>query len=123
MGTYTLTRGKALQTLRSVPPDAYNGCLTGAPCELGFMGKKWDSTGIAFDAEFWGGVYTQPATFSAPILEINFCKSFVLIQLETINVKYQPKPFEIEAQNHTDRSFGLVFISIRLILRGSEGFT
>ncbi len=32
-------------------------CVTDPPYELGFMGKKWDSTGIAFRPETWAEVY------------------------------------------------------------------
>lgn len=30
--------------------------ITDPPYELGFLGKKWDGSGIAFDEEMWGGV-------------------------------------------------------------------
>jgi site-specific DNA-methyltransferase (adenine-specific) len=41
---------------------AYNGplfdaCVCDPPYELGFMGKSWDSTGIAFQVETWRRVY------------------------------------------------------------------
>lgn len=42
--------------------EAYNGplfdsCVTDPPYELGFMGKAWDSTGIAFQVDTWRKVY------------------------------------------------------------------
>jgi hypothetical protein len=29
--------------------------LTDPPYELGFMGKRWDASGVAFDPAFWSG--------------------------------------------------------------------
>lgn len=42
--------------------DAYDGplfdsCVTDPPYELGFMGKAWDNSGIAFQVETWRRVY------------------------------------------------------------------
>jgi site-specific DNA-methyltransferase (adenine-specific) len=38
-------------------PDAcIDAVVTDPPYELGFMGKTWDSTGIAYSAEMWGQV-------------------------------------------------------------------
>lgn len=33
-----------------------DACVTDPPYELGFMGKAWDSTGVAADWRTWGGV-------------------------------------------------------------------
>lgn len=33
-----------------------HACVTDPPYELGFMGKKWDSSGVAAEWETWGGV-------------------------------------------------------------------
>lgn len=35
----------------------FDGILCDPPYELGFMGKSWDSTGIAFDVEMWQNIY------------------------------------------------------------------
>ena len=43
-----------MKVLREGYADAV---VTDPPYELGFMGKKWDGTGIAYDAEFWRAVY------------------------------------------------------------------
>jgi len=33
--------------------ELFDGILCDPPYELGFMGKSWDSSGIAFDVEMW----------------------------------------------------------------------
>lgn len=35
----------------------FDGILCDPPYELGFMGKSWDSSGIAFDVEMWQNIY------------------------------------------------------------------
>ena len=35
----------------------FDGILCDPPYELGFMGKSWDSTGIAFDTEMWADLF------------------------------------------------------------------
>ena len=35
----------------------FDGILCDPPYELGFMGKSWDSSGIAFDVEMWAGLF------------------------------------------------------------------
>lgn len=39
--------------LQTLPENSIDSCVTDPPYELGFMGKAWDSTGIAFDPAFW----------------------------------------------------------------------
>jgi hypothetical protein len=34
-------------------PGSIDAAIMDGPYELGFMGKKWDSTGIVYDPEFW----------------------------------------------------------------------
>ena len=36
--------------------ELFDGILCDPPYELGFMGKSWDSTGIAFDTEMWADI-------------------------------------------------------------------
>jgi site-specific DNA-methyltransferase (adenine-specific) len=36
-----------------MPDNSIDSIVTDPPYELGFMGKKWDSTGIAYDATLW----------------------------------------------------------------------
>lgn len=37
--------------------ELFDGILCDPPYELGFMGKSWDSTGIAFDTEMWADLF------------------------------------------------------------------
>lgn len=36
--------------------ELFDGILCDPPYELGFMGKSWDSSGIAFDVEMWADI-------------------------------------------------------------------
>ena len=49
--------GNVLDILPTLPSDSFHGCLTDPPYELGFMGKKWDSSGIAFSVPLWSQVF------------------------------------------------------------------
>jgi len=49
--------GDCLEVMRSMPENSVDTCITDPPYELGFMGKKWDSSGIAFQVETWQAVY------------------------------------------------------------------
>lgn len=37
--------------------EPFDGILCDPPYELGFMGKSWDSSGIAFDTEMWADLF------------------------------------------------------------------
>jgi DNA modification methylase len=50
---YTLHHGDNREVLRTMPDNSVDSIVTDPPYELGFMGKKWDSTGIAYDATLW----------------------------------------------------------------------
>lgn len=53
----TIYTGSVLDELPE--PDGggkYHAVLCDPPYELGFMGKKWDSSGIAFDPKTWAGI-------------------------------------------------------------------
>ena len=49
--------GDCLEVMKSMPENSVDTCITDPPYELGFMGKKWDSSGIAFQPETWAEVY------------------------------------------------------------------
>ena len=49
--------GDCLSVLAGLPENSIDTCITDPPYELGFMGKKWDSSGIAFQPETWQAVY------------------------------------------------------------------
>jgi site-specific DNA-methyltransferase (adenine-specific) len=50
---YTLHHGDNREVLRTMPDNSVDSIVTDPPYELGFMGKKWDSTGIAYDQTLW----------------------------------------------------------------------
>jgi site-specific DNA-methyltransferase (adenine-specific) len=45
--------GDMRQVLQTLPENAFHACVTDPPYELGFMGKAWDKSGVAFDPETW----------------------------------------------------------------------
>lgn len=50
---YELHLGDNREVLRSIPSDSVDSIVSDPPYELGFMGKRWDSTGIAYDVTLW----------------------------------------------------------------------
>ena len=57
MVSVTLMLGDCLERMRSMPDKSVDTCITDPPYELGFMGKNWDNTGVAFQPETWAAVY------------------------------------------------------------------
>ena len=51
--TYTIFHGSNLDILPTLPDNSVDSIVTDPPYELGFMGKKWDSSGIAYSVELW----------------------------------------------------------------------
>lgn len=50
---YTLHVGDVLDVLRTMPDCSADSIVTDPPYELGFMGKSWDATGIAYNVDMW----------------------------------------------------------------------
>jgi site-specific DNA-methyltransferase (adenine-specific) len=50
---YTVHIGNNLDILPTLPDCSVDSIVTDPPYELGFMGKKWDSTGIAYNTDLW----------------------------------------------------------------------
>jgi len=48
-----LLKGDCRQQLATLPDNSIHAIITDPPYELGFMGKTWDSTGIAYNPEVW----------------------------------------------------------------------
>jgi site-specific DNA-methyltransferase (adenine-specific) len=42
-----------IQAMKEMAENSIDAIVTDPPYELGFMGKSWDSTGIAFNVEVW----------------------------------------------------------------------
>jgi len=51
--TFTIHNGNCIDVMRSMPDNSVDSIVTDPPYELGFMGKSWDSSGIAFNVEVW----------------------------------------------------------------------
>ena len=45
--------GDCIETMRQMPENSVDSIVTDPPYELGFMGKSWDASGIAFNVEVW----------------------------------------------------------------------
>jgi len=48
-----IIQGNNLEVLKTFEDNSIDSIVTDPPYELGFMGKKWDSTGIAYNVELW----------------------------------------------------------------------
>ena len=49
----TLYHGDNREVMRELPSDSVDSIVCDPPYELGFMGKKWDASGIAYSVEMW----------------------------------------------------------------------
>ena len=45
--------GDNRQTMKQLPDNSVDSIVTDPPYELGFMGKSWDASGIAYDKTMW----------------------------------------------------------------------
>ena len=52
-----LHHASCLDWLADYDGPLFDACVTDPPYEIGFMGKKWDNTGVAFRPETWRAVY------------------------------------------------------------------
>jgi len=50
---FTLYNGDSKQILPTLAENSIDSIVTDPPYELGFMGKSWDSTGVANDVNLW----------------------------------------------------------------------
>tara|TARA_R110001606_G_scaffold168455_4_gene312982 strand:- start:2763 stop:3881 length:1119 start_codon:yes stop_codon:yes gene_type:complete len=48
-----LKLGDCKEKMKEIESNTFDSIITDPPYELGFMGKKWDSLGIAYDVEVW----------------------------------------------------------------------
>ena len=54
---YKIINGDSLEILDTLDDNSIDAIITDPPYELGFMGKKWDKTGIAYNVELWKKAY------------------------------------------------------------------
>jgi DNA modification methylase len=50
---FVIHAGNNLDVLPTLPDNSVDSIVTDPPYELGFMGKKWDNSGIAYSVELW----------------------------------------------------------------------
>lgn len=50
---WSLTVGDCREWLPTLPDASVDSCVVDPPYELGFMGRKWDASGIAYDVAMW----------------------------------------------------------------------
>jgi site-specific DNA-methyltransferase (adenine-specific) len=48
-----ILKGNCLDTLKTLPDCSVDSIVTDPPYELGFMGKSWDNSGIAYNVDLW----------------------------------------------------------------------
>lgn len=53
----TLHNASCIDWLTAYDGPLFDSCVTDPPYELGFMGKAWDSSGVAFSVDTWRAVY------------------------------------------------------------------
>ena len=53
MDEILIYQGDCLEVMKTLPSESIDSIVTDPPYELGFMGKKWDNTGIANNKEMW----------------------------------------------------------------------
>jgi DNA modification methylase len=53
MSPYKLECGNSKDLLKTLADNSIDAIVTDPPYELGFMGKKWDASGIAYDVGLW----------------------------------------------------------------------
>jgi DNA modification methylase len=54
---WALVNGDCVQAMAKFKPCRFDAVVTDPPYELGFMGKSWDASGIAFDPNTWRAVW------------------------------------------------------------------
>lgn len=53
MNRFELLHGDCLEKIKGLGDNSVDAVVTDPPYELGFMGKKWDASGIAYDVGLW----------------------------------------------------------------------
>lgn len=54
---YKITNANIKEWAKNYKGEPFDAILCDPPYELGFMGKSWDSSGIAFDADMWADLF------------------------------------------------------------------
>ncbi len=72
---WTLHVGDVRAVLPTLDEGAFDAVLCDPPYELGFMGKKWDASGVAFDASMWAAVLARLRP-GAPLLAFGGTRTY-----------------------------------------------
>jgi len=51
--SFWIMNGDSTELVKESEPDSIDAIVTDPPYELGFMGKSWDRSGVAFDPYTW----------------------------------------------------------------------
>lgn len=51
--SWRVIRGDCVEVMRGMEAESVDAIATDPPYELGFMGKRWDATGIAYSVDLW----------------------------------------------------------------------
>jgi site-specific DNA-methyltransferase (adenine-specific) len=51
--TYKLINGDCIEEMKKMDANSIDSIVTDPPYEIGFMGKGWDNTGIAYNKDVW----------------------------------------------------------------------
>jgi len=57
MSEARILEGDCIEVMAGMEPDSVDSIVTDPPYGLGFMGKAWDSRGVAFDPKTWAACY------------------------------------------------------------------
>lgn len=49
----TVRNGDCLELIKAIPDNSISSIITDPPYEIGFLGRAWDKSGIAFSPELW----------------------------------------------------------------------
>ena len=53
----TLYHGDNRDVIATLPANSVDAVVTDPPYELGFMGRRWDSSGIAYNVDLWADIW------------------------------------------------------------------
>lgn len=57
MNSHKITNANIKEWAANYDGEPFDAILCDPPYELGFMGKSWDSSGIAFDKDMWADLF------------------------------------------------------------------
>lgn len=52
-----LHHGDSREVLKALEPESLDALVSDPPYELGFMGKQWDASGVAYDVDLWRAAF------------------------------------------------------------------